>query len=145
MAFYKLDDCVSYITNALDTNKASLGINAVLYGDQKITKATPAAFVAGNHMGRTLDGTHQFLLEFDIYIYLATAKIATPMGERQQDIIQVAESVSDFLHADTKLGNNIVFGYVRDLHYGTLGRSQGTEMYVGARLWWRGLNKQIGF
>lgn len=143
MAYLKLDDVNQAIVTYLTTNIASVtGLNAVAYGDKKLTPTFPVALVVPERLHRDLHATgNLFLLTFFINIYLVTAKLSQSEANRQKVDLQMSEQVVALMDANKTLSGNIVFGYVSDVQHGILGRTVGNDVLIGSRLEWRGTQR----
>jgi len=143
MPYTDLDTCAEAIKSLLTTNQTSLGLKSVVYGDQKVRATRPSALIAPIDEQRVIHGTNTFYVEFNILIYIVTDKVSLGMGDRQKSVIQLGQAVRTLLHQDKQWSGNLIFSFVRRTEYGVLGRAKGTDMVVGCRLNWMGMQETL--
>lgn len=144
MAYYTLDDVTQGIVDYLTTNIGSIsGLNAVVYGDKKITPTFPACYVVGQELNRRWEGTHQVRIQFNLFLYVITAKLSQAEANRQKADSIMAQTIVSLLDSNRTLGSNIVDSLAENVQYGVLGRVTGGEAMVGFRITWIGHQKKV--
>lgn len=104
-----------YIKTLIDTNKASLGVDQVLYGEQTNIPGGITVVVTAGMKTRALQrvafpggGTRNRMMVL-ITVY------CNKLGDEQTlnlEVDQTAEDVEHLLHQDTTLGGNVIHGFV---------------------------------
>lgn len=114
------------IMAVLETNKAALGLDDVLYGDQQNIPKAKTAVVSAGTKNRVLDGVampggmSRNFMKVVITIYNSTVG-----AEEAQRLVvdQQAEAVEAKLHEDTTVGGIIIHGYVESIEPGVTFRA----------------------
>lgn len=104
-----------YILSLITTNKSSLGLDNVLYGDQNEIPPGKTAVVATGRKDRVLQrvafpggGTRNRMIVMITVYNNTTGDEATKSLQTDQ----VAEAVEHLLHQNTTMGGNIIHGFV---------------------------------
>ncbi len=133
-----------YIQNLIDTNKASLGVDTVLYGDQNKIPPGVTVCVTMGVKDRQLAGVafpggrtqNDMLTIIEVYNNKTQSEAN---GRLETD--QTAEAIEDLLHQNTTMGGLIYHGYVRKLDPGISYRSNSNSMFRSAMLTFVGQSK----
>lgn len=137
MPYYSTDEVVQALTDKIETNKVSLGIAGVYYGEQNAVPAFPAVMVAGSPLQREIHGTRTFMLTFTVFIYVIDAKLSIGKSARIKVDLQEARAITSLIHTDKTLGGNIIFGFISGEEPGVLATGMGSAV-VGTRLTFTG-------
>jgi hypothetical protein len=131
------EEVIDHIYNLLDTNKVTLGLGFVGYGDVDLIPEYPAAVVTGSPLDREIHATRQFKLTFRCNIWVYHAKMTDTHKSRTQDDLILASDIRGLIHQDKTFGGNLIFGYVENEDPGIMVRPR-KEVVVGTRLGWTG-------
>jgi hypothetical protein len=130
------------IKNILVTNKTSLGLRDVLYGNHTMLPVSPVAVVIPAPKHRDLQGVGgpggRTLITMNVYIDVLSSKVGDESEERLA-LDQLAERVEDLLHNDVTVGGLLIHGFVTDWVPGET-TVQGGE-YRTVRLTFAGITK----
>lgn len=103
------------IETILNTNKVSLGLDEVYYGDHNNIPVGKAVSVTAGTKRRELSGVAgpggRGMNEMDIVLFLYRSVVEDEATARLA-VDTLAEDIEDILHADTTLGGIIIHGYV---------------------------------
>lgn len=133
-----------HVYNLLENNKANLGIKYVAQLDEKLLPEYPAMLVTmGRQVERTPHATRQFLVEFNLDIWIFHALLTASKATRSREDMQLATTVRKLLHRHMTLDGHIVFGYVNGEYPGEVARVVGQKVntVVTTRLTWTGENR----
>jgi hypothetical protein len=93
-----------YLETLLETNKVSLGLQAVYFGDQLTIPKTPIACVEPGEKTRTLNGhPRRTAVSLTNYIIIYHHQI-TSAEVREETNLQLAETVEALVHANNQFG-----------------------------------------
>lgn len=111
----------TYIQGLINTNKVTLGIDEVLYGDhENLAKATIAVVNSGSKdrriSGVAMSGGMTTNM-MRVLITLYNSKVGPEAVERLR-VDDLAEDVEALLHADTTMGGLIIHGFVETMDPG---------------------------
>ena len=137
MPYSTPEEVLDHIYNLLDTNKVTLGLEFVGYGDVELIPEYPAVVVTGSPLTRTIHATRQFKLTFNCNVWVYHAKMSDNHRSRTQDDLILASDIRGLLHQDKTFGGNLIFGYVENEDPGIMVRPR-KEVVVGTRLGWTG-------
>lgn len=110
-----------YIKTQLDSNKITLGIDQVLYGDQNNIPGGITVAVMPAMKNRLLQGVAHPGARTRNYMRTLVTVYCNKTGDEQTlslETDQVAEAVEHFLHQDTTLGGNVIHSFVETLDPG---------------------------
>jgi hypothetical protein len=101
-----------------ETNKASLGIEAVYYGDQNRLPVTPALCVEPDAKQNTLKSALRVIaIEFKVYILIYHSSVTSPQDNRRA-ADALAEATETLIHADRTLGGLVTHCMVDEVASG---------------------------
>lgn len=136
-------DKPSVVTQAVfdlwNTNKLTLGLADVWYGDQELNPRTPSVSVESGTYNRELQGAqnatvNHFIVESTLYV----ARI----GDNQANLKaseQLAEAMMDLIHQDLNLGGLVYYGFVTTITPGVV--RKGNSLMRATRITWEGDSK----
>jgi hypothetical protein len=136
-----------YLQNWINTNKVTLGLQNVYYGDQELVPKTPSLCVQPGNLLRTLAGaqwqTDNIITTF-LLVYHGEIQ-SKQVNQEECDVLTVA--IEDFLHTDHYLSNVaidaaaplITQGFVTGIEAGTLRR--GGKLMFASRLTYTAFTK----
>ena len=139
----RLSTVADYINTLLNTNKVTLGLQDVFYGDQEKIPRTPAVAVETGVYTRELSGIGgkgRTDNKFTVYILVYNNRIRDEQLNRK-DVLTLSEAIMDVLHSDVTMGGNVIHGHVTAIEPGYAIR-QNVLMRM-ARITWEGLTKTI--
>lgn len=91
------------LVTKLETNKVSLGLADVFYGDQEKLPSTPIACVEPDTKTNTLSSAQRKVqIEFQVFILLYHSAVQSPEANRR-DSDQLAADIETLIHADRTL------------------------------------------
>jgi hypothetical protein len=138
----KVTVLAQYIQALINTNKVTLGLDDVLYGDQQNMPKAQTAVISSGQKTRTLDGVampggmSRNLMRVIITVYNST--VASEATQRLA-VDQQAEAIEALLHQDTTMGGNIIHGFVESIEPGVTFRTG--SMYRATQLTFVGQTK----
>lgn len=131
-----------FMQNLLKTNKTSLGLQEVYYGQQSMIPVSPVVVVTPGEKTRDLAGvsapggrTDNWLT---VYVDVLSSKVGSE-EEIRKYLDELADSVEEFLHQDTTMEGYVIHGFVISWDPGItfIANSQ----FRTVRLTWRGRSK----
>lgn len=106
-----------YIKNLIDTNKVTLGVKQVLYGNQNDIPFSPTVVVTPGIKRRELRGVSapggRTFNVMNVFVTIMTSKVGDENTERLKTD-QLAEAVEKLLHQDTTMGGLLIHGFVQE-------------------------------
>lgn len=108
----RIEDLTEYWIDALTDNMDALGIKFVGGYDDKIITGYPAVVVGSGNTSKEVSGTHMFLIQHQLDIYICHAEATKSHRQRNKEMLQHATKIVNFIEADLTLGDKIIFGYV---------------------------------
>lgn len=139
-------ECLDYVYDKIENNKAGLGIQYVARIDEELYPRFPAVLVSMERpLQRELHATGMFKVTFHLDLWIFHAKLTVGKAIRSREDIQLATSVRKLLHSDYTLGSHIIFGYVTGEFPGVTARivGQKARSVVTTRLTWEGQNRVL--
>jgi hypothetical protein len=133
-------EALDYIHDLIDTNKATIGLESVWYGDEDFAAPYPAAVVMAGGITRDYVATRTFEVILQVTIFVIHADMSVSHKIRTRQDMLFAESVVDFLHTDYTLGSNVINGYVASETPGVINRAKGNGV-VSTSLAWIGRSR----
>jgi hypothetical protein len=133
-----------YICDKLDDAKVELGIRYIARFDEELRPAYPAVLVNMEApLMRDLHATRQFLVQFNIDIWVFHSDLTKGKAVRSREDVLLATEIRKLLHADYTLDDHIIFGYVINEAPGRTTRVVGNtaNTVVTTRLMWTGTNR----
>lgn len=137
MPFYDNLDCIDYLYEKLDTNKATLGIRYVGYADEDFLPQYPAVVFASGLLAREIHSTQGFRNEVTVEIFVLHAALSLSHRARTRADLAMVREITDLIHLDMTLDGNIVHGYITSEIPGEIVDEKG-ESVVGTRMVWYG-------
>lgn len=101
----------------LETNKVSLGIGKVFYGDQNLIPSTPIACVEPSQKIQEYKPTNMYRQTLTAYILLYESTVQSPQANRKS-ADDLAEAVEALVHADRTLGGKVITAIVSSIESG---------------------------
>lgn len=104
-----------YIKNLIDTNKVTLGVDTVLYGDHNNIPGGITVTVMPGMKTRQLQGVANPGARTRNRMIVLVTVYCNKTGDEETlslETDQVAEDVEHLLHQDTTLGDNVIHGFV---------------------------------
>jgi hypothetical protein len=135
---YKLCD---YWMTKFETDKGTLGIQDVYYGDQKQIPRTPSLCLEPDAKRRELAGVPRRVENtLGFYVLLYISKV-TDVETNARDALVFAETVETYIHQDKDSGGYLVHGYCTDVEPGY--RTRGDSKFRACRIKFEGINKTV--
>lgn len=110
----RLEDLIEYWLDRLDSYKESLGFQFVGGYEERVITDYPAVIFGNGSTSKDVGGTHTFLIDHMLDIYIHHAEATVTHRKRSLENLQQVTILTRFLEADRTLGNRIIFGYVTD-------------------------------
>lgn len=143
MAYYDIDSVSQYITDLVNANKVSLGLETVYYGDQTIIPAMPSVAVVPGPLHREPTGAmRHYTLRFTVALFVMHRRLMQTNAARTKADLQMARSLVVLLHTDFTLGSNIVGGWVSSEVPRSLPGPQGGSI-ISTQLTWIGEQREV--
>lgn len=128
------------IVDRLETNKTTLGLKEILFGDINLIAKVPTACVVPQTVSTEPSATYlQGQDEVVIYIVIYHGKIQDAQVNLKE-ALQFAEAVRDNINADKTMGGTVVFGFVHTVEAG-VSISQKGDILLATRLAWKGMDR----
>lgn len=128
----RLDDVAQAVFNILTTNKTTLGLADVWWGDQALLPRTPAACVEPLRKTRELNGApRRTEVMLFVQVLLFVGRIQDVQVNRKE-VDAMSESVEAALHADATLGGIVIHSLVDSIDSGYATRSN--TLYRASRV-----------
>lgn len=138
--FVKVDQVMKWMKDNL-TAETEFGFGYVDYGDpEDLIPSFPAVIITNGPTKRTYHGTHTFLVEFMVELWVLHANLAIGSAQRRFEDIQLCNLIQDFFDSHINLDGNIIQGWVSETSPGVLAR-KGVAM-VATRMTWEGIAEQ---
>lgn len=136
-----LVDVCEYLFTLLDTNKESLGLMAVYYGDQDRLPMTPVACIEPDTKNRDLKGAQRMTaVTLRAYVLVYHSAITSPQQNRR-DADQMAEDIETLIHSKRSLDGLLIHGMVTAIESGYVTRER--TLVRSSRLTYEGLSQQL--
>lgn len=106
----------TFIENLINTNKASLSVDNVLYGEQNTIPSgitvtvTPGTKIRTRRIINAPSGGTRNAMEILITLY--GDRVDQSTSAKHLEIVQIAEGIEDLLHQNTTMGGNCTDGFV---------------------------------
>lgn len=142
--FYDPIQPFDYLCDKIDDAKSELGLRYVARFDENLLPQYPAVLLnMENPLNRELHATRQFLVNFNIDLWIFHAEMTVGKAVRSREDVLLATEIRKLLHADFTLGGHIVFGHVAMEAPGRVARVVGSKVttVVATRLLWTGTNR----
>ena len=136
-------EALDYIHDWLETQKVTLGLNSVWYGDDEWAAPYPAAVVVAGGLLRVPHSTQNFRVQLTVTVFVMHANLSQSHKTRTRADLALATAVSDLLHSDKSLGGNILTGsgIVVSETPGVTNRPKGQNV-ISTSLVWNGESRQ---
>lgn len=122
----------AYLEGLLNTNKVSLGLQDVFYGDQARIPRTPVACVETGDKSVELNGApRRVMATMTNYVIIYHASVASPQGNRR-DNDALAETIETLINSDAQMASSVIDSLVRAVEYGYAERTN--TIYRTSRL-----------
>lgn len=112
MSLARLEDLIEYLIDKVEDNSVQLGLSFVGGYDDKLITGYPAVIFGNGNTTKEVSGTHQFLIQHNLDIYIQHAEASESHRQRSLEMLQTVTRLVTFLEADKTLGDQIIFGYV---------------------------------
>jgi hypothetical protein len=112
MSLARIEDLIEYLIDKVEDNSISLGLNFVGGYDDKVITGYPAVIFGNGNTTKEVSGTHQFLIQHHLDIYIQHAEATETHRQRSLEMLQTVTKLVAFLEADKTLSQQIIFGYV---------------------------------
>jgi hypothetical protein len=134
------EEVLDHVYNLMVTNKTPLGLGFVGYADEELLPEYPAVVVSAEPLARDIHATHQFLVRFNLSLWVYHAKLTDSHKVRSKSDLLLVTAIRNVVHSDFTLGGNIVFGHVDSENPGILVGPRGRrgDAVVGTRMTWTG-------
>lgn len=130
---------VDYTYNLLVTNKSSLGLQGVFYGDQNLIPASPIACVEPDTSVSVLASAQRRVENnFRVYVLVYSAFVESPDLNRR-DADQRAEAIKAVLNADALAGGLVTHCMVEEVASGYA--QKAGAIYRSSRILFTGKSK----
>lgn len=132
-----------YIVGMLTDAMPALGLEYVAQNDEELLPAYPAVLVQADRTERTRHTTGQFMVRFNIDLWVFHADISVGAATRSRKDIELATNIRKLLHSDRTLGGHIIDSMVDGEFPGISARvaNNVTIGIVTTRLTWNGQNR----
>lgn len=125
-------DMADYLKTLIETNRTSLGLADVYYGDQNNIPRTPSACVDPGGKDRGLNGApRRTLVTLTNYVLIYHNKMTSTEIIRREDD-QRAEAIEKLIHQDSQMGGLVIDSMVTGIESGYLMRER--TMFRASRL-----------
>lgn len=142
--FYDPLQVFDYIANLIDDNKATLGLRYIAKLDEELLPQYPAVLLSMETPTlREWHTTAQFLVSFNLDIWVFHALLTVGKSVRSRRDIELATEIRKLLHTKLDLDGHIVQGWVDGEYPGRTTRVVGgkASTVVTTRLTWTGQNR----
>ena len=112
MSLARIEDLVEYLIKKLEDNSVPLGLKFVGGYDERVITSYPAVILGSGNSVKEVSGTHQFLIQHTLDIYIQHAEASETHRQRSLEMLKTVTKLVAFLEADPTLGEQIIFGYV---------------------------------
>lgn len=121
-----------YLETLLETNKGSLGLQDIYYGDQSRIPRTPTACIDPGEKQQNLNGAPRRVeINFTIYILLYHNPVkGVETLTKESD--NISEAIENRIHLNPTLGGNVIHSLVTRIEYGY--QTRGNTLYRVSRL-----------
>lgn len=113
----------------LETNKVTLGLDDVFYGNQRMLPRASSAVVIAEGKARQLAGVTapggRTMNELMVSIDIHRSKVGVEADEREA-VDEIATDVETLLHSDTTIGGIIIHGFIRSVQRGEIEFAQNS-------------------
>jgi hypothetical protein len=125
-------DMAKFLEALLVTNRVSLGLSAVFFGDQANVPSTPTACVDPGGKSRTLNGApRRTLVTLTNYVIIYHYEVKS-LQQVREDADRLAETVETLIHSDSFMGDSVLDSLVIAVESGYLSRRN--SLYRASRL-----------
>jgi hypothetical protein len=122
----------TYLQNLIESNKASLGVQDVYYGDQANIPRTPTVCMEPGEKTRSPNGVpRRTLVTITNYLIVYHSEVASMQTVRLEDD-QLAEAIETLVHTDATMGGLVIDSLVASVESGYLQRARA--MFRASRL-----------
>lgn len=129
------EEMVDHFFKDLENNKGPLGIGYVGTYDEKLIPAYPAVVVSAGALQKELHGTATFAVTLRTFFYIMHAQMTLEHRLRNQEDLELATRISEFIERDMTLGQKIIQGWIESEVPGALSpRSEKGDIVVGTRM-----------
>ena len=109
----RLDDVCTAVYDRLNTNLDAIGLTFVDFGEMPKTLRWPSAMIVPGEVDRRPEASGlQTELTFTVLIYVLHADLTESRKVRTHTDLQLAESITDFLHSDMTFGGQLAGSWV---------------------------------
>jgi len=108
----RIEDLIEYLLDKVEDNSISLGLKFVGGYDDKIITDYPAVIFGSGNTTKEVSGTHQYLVQHNLDIYIQHAEATQSHRQRSLEMLETVTRLVSFLEADKTLSDQIIFGYV---------------------------------
>jgi hypothetical protein len=121
-----------FLETLLETNKGTLGLADVYYGDQSRIPRTPTACIDPGEKFQELNGApRRVMITFTTYILLYHNPVkGVETLTKESD--GIAEAIENRIHLDVDMGGIVIDSLVRRIEYGY--QTRGNTLYRVSRL-----------
>lgn len=134
-----------YVVGLLENHKASLGLRYIAQNDEALIPQYPAVLVQSDNTERQLHATQMYRVVFHLDLWVFHAELSSGSAVRSRKDIELATAIRKVLHADSTLGDHIIFGFIDGEFPGIAARIVGGNLstIVTTRLTWQGENRVL--
>lgn len=136
-----MSQIAEYLVTLINTNRVSLGVDNVYYGDQQKLDAGVIVCVEPDEKVRILKGaTRRTDLTFTLQIFVYHSLLQSPITSRKQNDI-CAEAVETLIHSYPRLGGLAIHSLVTTIQSGVVTKSN--SLVRASRLQFEAKSEQI--
>lgn len=137
------EEIVDHFYKDFDSNKGPLGIAFIGTYDEKLVPAYPAVIISAGPVEKELHGTSTYAIRIRTFFYVMHATLALDHRMRNQEDLELATRIVDFIERDLTLGGKVVHGWVESEAPGVMSpRSDKGSAVVGTRLHYSALSER---
>jgi hypothetical protein len=135
-AYYtRPEEMVDHFFNDIQQNAEVLGLAFVGTYDEKLIPAYPAVVISAGPVEKELHGTATYLVKLRTFFYVMHAQLTLDHRMRNQEDLELATRISEFIERDMTLGGKVIHHWVESEVPGVLSpRTTKGDAVVGTRL-----------
>jgi hypothetical protein len=137
------EEIVDHFYQDFIANAEPMGIAYVGTYDEKLIPSYPAVVISAGPVEKELHGTSTYAIRLRTFFYVMHATLSLDHRIRNQEDLELATRVVDFIERDMTLGGKVVHGWVESEAPGVMSpRSEKGSAVVGTRLHYSALSER---
>lgn len=130
MSLARIEDLIEYLLEEVEENQVQLGLKFVGGYDERIITDYPAVIFGSGNTTKEVSGTHQYLIQHHLDIYIQHAEASETHRQRSLEMLKTVTKLVAFLEADPTLKGQIIFGYVINERPGLIQPRATPSMFI---------------